>query len=78
MRLIAIKLWTVALIVALGVVLSGCVPGRAGIAHNYNSPYGSGTVYYEGGPAHHKPPKPPKQKKPKKPKKKKNDKHHHD
>ena len=82
LRWIAFKLWIIAMTVALGVALSGCVPGSGGVKHHYSNAYGHGTVYYNSGDYHHhhhapRPPKKHKKHKHKKHKHKKH-KHHHD
>ena len=71
-----IRIGLVMMLSVLMLALASCTSRRAGISHNYDTPFGSGTVYVEGydhGHKHKKPKKP----KHKKPKKKKHH-HHHD
>ncbi|MBD5170625.1 MAG: hypothetical protein HDT07_01265 [Bacteroidales bacterium] len=76
------RLGLVFLLSAVMFALASCSSRRAGISHNYDSPFGSGMFYVEGsdhGHGHkHKKPKKPKKPKHKKPKKHKHHKHHHD
>ena len=71
------RLGLVFLLSAVMFALASCSSRRAGISHNYNSPFGSGTFYVEGSDHGHKHKKPKKPKKPKHKKPKKH-KHHHD
>lgn len=71
------RLGLVFLLSAVMFALASCSSRRAGISHNYNSPFGSGTFYVEGSDHGHKHKKPKKPKKPKHKKHKKH-KHHHD
>lgn len=75
----SVRIGAMMLMSVLMLALASCSSRRAGITHNYSTPYGNGTLYFEGsdhggpGPKHKKP------KKPKKPKhkKEKHDKKHH-
>ena len=71
------RLGLVFLLSAVMFALASCSSRRAGISHNYDSPFGSGTFYVEGSDHGHKHKKPKKPKKPKHKKHKKH-KHHHD
>ena len=72
------RLGLVFLLSAVMFALASCSSRRAGISHNYNSPFGSGTFYVEGSDHGHKHKKPKKPKKPKHKKHKKHKHHHHD
>lgn len=50
-RLSAASLAVISLVMMI--VLSGCMGGRGGIRHHYNSAYGDGVVYYEGYEGYH-------------------------
>ena len=83
------KTAALSLALLLAITFAGCTSTRGGVAHNYDTPFGSGTVFVEGSshnhhahrvpPGHHKPKKPkkPKKHKVKKPKPPKHHKHHH-
>ena len=72
------RLGLVFLLSAVMFALASCSSRRAGISHNYNSPFGSGTFYVEGSDHGHKHKKPKKPMKPKHKKHKKHKHHHHD